>query len=286
MKGFDASWLALREVADVAARSKTTVTVLAPRLREQSPVRILDLATGTGSNPRYLAPLLGGEQEWLLTDGDPGVLAALPGAMAKWAQLHGYAMSETSVSIAVSGPGFSGRFRLLRLDLAEALNRLPIQGHGLVTASALLDLVSASWLGALVGRCRAARAGLLFALTYDGRIRLAPRHPGDGLAARLVNRHQRTDKGFGPALGPGATDAAQVMLARLGYRVARLPSDWSIAPEQRELQQHLLGGWASAAMETAPGATHEVGAWLWHRRRYLARGLSRMLVGHQDLIGL
>ena len=45
---------------------------------------MLDLATGTGANLRYLAPHLPGLQHWLVVDRDP-LLALLPGLMSSWA---------------------------------------------------------------------------------------------------------------------------------------------------------------------------------------------------------
>ena len=49
----------------------------------------------------------------------------------------------------------------------------------LVTASALLDLVSAAWVESLASECRVAGAAGLFALIYDGRIHCSPEEPGD-----------------------------------------------------------------------------------------------------------
>ena len=76
-------------------------------------------------------------------------------------------------------------------------------GRALVTASALLDLVSEEWLRSLAARCRESGAALLFALSYDGRIQCSPDEPEDAAIRELVNQHQRTDKGFGRALGSG-----------------------------------------------------------------------------------
>jgi len=72
----------------------------------------------------------------------------------------------------------------------------------LVTASALLDLVSEDWLAALAARCRESGAAILFALSYDGRIRCSPEEPNDATICALVNEHQRTDKGFGTRARP------------------------------------------------------------------------------------
>ncbi|MBI3491471.1 MAG: class I SAM-dependent methyltransferase, partial [Acidobacteria bacterium] len=135
----------------------------------------------------------------------------------------------------------------------------------MVTASALLDLVSESWLRALAERCRANGAAVLFALSYDGRIQCSPEEPEDALVRDLVNRHQRTDKGFGPALGPEATDVAARCFADLGYSIKRESSDWVLTPESRELQKQVIDGWARAAAEVEPLRAKTIEAWRMRR---------------------
>ena len=61
------------------------------------------------------------------------------------------------------------------VDLSAALDPPAANlcaGRDLVTASALLDLVSEHWLHALAGRCRDAATAVLFALTYNGDMQL------------------------------------------------------------------------------------------------------------------
>jgi hypothetical protein len=171
------------------------------------------------------------------------------------------------------------------IDLAADLDALPFPDGGLVTASALLDLVSDAWLARLAARCRTARAQLLFALTYDGRARCRPDEPGDAQVIALVNRHQRTDKGFGPALGPTAAEAAVRQFARAGYRLRRARSDWRIGASEPQLQAALLEGWAQAARDASTGSRAWIDDWLRRRRRHLERGRSELSVGHEDLAG-
>ncbi len=64
-----------------------------------------------------------------------------------------------------------------------------------------------------------------------------------------VNAHQRTDKGFGPALGPAAAALAIARFEALGYSVVHGASDWVIGPDDRDIQTEMLTGWASAARE-------------------------------------
>ena len=59
------TWLQLREPADAAARSDGLTRTIADALATGETVQVLDLATGTGSNLRYLAPRLPGRQRWL-----------------------------------------------------------------------------------------------------------------------------------------------------------------------------------------------------------------------------
>ena len=284
MSEFDADWLALREVADERSRARLPLDLLRQSRRED-PLRILDLGSGTGANLRYLAPRIGGAQTWLLTDVSPRLLGATESRMRAWASSHGYGLTGGADAVEIAGPGFRCGYRLHVVDIARELTRLPIPGQDLVTASALLDLVSDQWVEELVQRCRAAGSDVLFALTYDGRVECEPGVDDDALVLASVNRHQRTDKGFGPAMGPLAWERTKNKLSREGYRVLRRSSDWRIEPGEAELQGALLSGWAEAAAQIAPQLQDRLETWYRNRNRLLMRGLSRLTVGHRDLFG-
>lgn len=265
MSGFSAAWLALREPADARARAvggatldelREALTVTATA--ERAPA-VLDLGAGSGANLRFLGPRLPGHWPWTLVDHDADLLR-----------------------LAAAAPG---RPATRQLDLAAQLDALTLPAGGLVTASALLDLVSETWMAALASRCHAAGCSLLFALTYEGRITCKPMEADDGFIVSLVNQHQLTDKGFGPALGPTAAAAAARLFAAPGYRLRRVRSDWQLGPEDSALQDALLQGWADAAVEIAPSQRARIAAWLVRRRHHLARGRSRLVVGHEDLYG-
>ncbi len=70
------------------------------------------------------------------------------------------------------------------MDLSMLDDRAIFDGRALVTASALLDLVSERWLRALAARCAGHGAAVLFALSYDGRIVCSPEDPDDGRSSR------------------------------------------------------------------------------------------------------
>ncbi len=284
MSGFSTEWLALREPIDERARAAELIQPLSRWRGNTERIRVLDLAAGTGANFRFLAPLLGGEQAWLLADHDPGLLAALPSAMAQWASRKGFAID--SGGRRVRGGAFEAEILTLRCDLSRDLGCLPWEDCRLVTASALLDLVSEAWLSNLAEHCRAARAATLFALTYDGRMRWDPEEPPDGHVRMMVNGHQLRDKGFGPALGPTADAKAHQILASSGYRVTSGCSDWRVTPDEKAVQTALIEGWELAAREMVPERGADLAIWRQSRIAHIAAGRSRLTVGHRDLLAV
>lgn len=269
MTGFSAEWLAMREPVDAAARHPSITQRLSDLLHTGSGASCVDLGCGTGANMRYLSPLIAGPQRWVLVDSDEAHLQRARELMAEWG--------------GESQPVHSLETR--RVDLARDLDQLRVEEGALVTAAALLDLVSADWLAQLLQRCSARHAIVLFALSYDGSIELDPREPDDELICELVNRHQRTDKGFGPALGPAAVSFACAQLEDLHYQVQTSRSDWVLDGSHAPMQECLLRGWVEAAVEMAPSQKERCEGWLTTRLGYLQRGRSFMRVGHQDVIG-
>jgi hypothetical protein len=258
-----ASWLALREPADHAARSQALTRRIAATFDDNQPLRIVDLGAGTGSNVRYLSSCLPRSQHWLLVDRDQQLLAEGQRSSA----------SEGLVEIRV-------------MDLASDPRLEVCAGCRLVTASALLDLVSERWLLALAARCRSEHAAVLFALTYDGRFECAPPEPEDDTIRRLFNEHQRrSNKGFGIAAGPAAALCAERAFVNAGYHVELAASDWKLEPEAQDLQRLLIQGWADAATEVDPSATPLIASWLARRLAHVDERRSLITVGHQDLAG-
>jgi hypothetical protein len=282
--GFTSEWLALREPYDAAARDPA-LTALLPSPPAGSPWRIVDLAAGTGANLRYLAPLLGGRQEWLLVDHDRALLEAASGALGAWALRRGAKITERGRELEIRGRGFECRVSLLACNLSSELGALPLPRGALVACSALLDLVGETWLTALGQRCTDAGAAVAFALTYVGRLSAEPADDYDTAALELFNRHQRSDKGFGPALGPSAAAAAEKIFTRLGYVLTARASDWRLGPAAAALQRSLLKVWCDAALDIEPASGPELLAWHGRRLEHLARGSSALRVGHVDLVG-
>src|SRR5689334_23211174 len=175
------SWLALREPADAAARATDLARLLPP-----TPGPIHDLACGTGSMGRWLAPLLPGPQHWILHDRDADLLDVAAGDPPDGA----------TVSVEARESDITG---LRAGDLA---------GANLITASALLDTLTEFELAALIEACAGPGCPVLLTLTVAGRVELTPEDPLDGRVAAAFNDHQRRTTERGRLLGPDAATVA------------------------------------------------------------------------------
>ena len=266
-ESFSADWLALREPADHRARAEALVPPLVRWWRARGARgRVVDLGSGTGSNLRWLAPRLGGAQEWTLVDHDADLLAR---AVASGAGRVQGVVSLTTVPGDLGGTG---------LDAVE--------GADLVTASALLDLVSAAWLARLAAACREAGCAALLALSWDGTLDWSSPDPDDGFLLHAVHAHQRRDKGMGRALGPEAGKDAEVMLSSYGLTTTVASSPWELGPADAALVRAMVDGLAAAAAEQLPSEGARVAAWAERRRGALAAEGLGLRVGHLDLLAL
>ncbi len=273
---FATDWLALREPFDAAARDASSRLVARLRTLRPGPEpwRVMDLGCGTGANWRWLAPRLGGEQQWLALDHDAALLRAWPSPADADAPLD--------EPVRWRGVRFDATALRREAELGRGLHALPWAQVQLVTASALLDLAGAEWLDELVRRATEARATLFFALNVDGGHDWTPTVADDDWVGELFAAHQGRDKGLGPALGARAVPWLQQALRERGYRVALGRSDWHVRRGDQAMKMAMIDGFARAAIEQEPTQAPLVRAWRARRLRRLGWGSLR--VGHLDLL--
>jgi hypothetical protein len=261
-------WLALREPADAAARARDLAALVARRRPTGGGWQIHDVGGGTGAMGRWLAPLLPGAQHWVIHDRDRDLLelaaADPPGPAADGAAVT----VETRPS------------DIVRLDPSE------LAGATLITASALLDMLTGPELGELVTLCHGAGCPVLFALSVVGRVAVAPAEPLDGRVAAGFNAHQRRVTERGALLGPDAVAFAVDAFARRRAEVLVRDSPWHLDPRQRELATEWFTGWVAAACEQEPALAAETDGYVRRRLGQLAGGEVTISIGHADLLAL
>ncbi len=258
-------WLALREPVDAAARSAELVEEIFRHLPPTGGTTVHDLGCGTGSMARWLAPRLNGAQHWVLYDRDADLLTR--------------AASDPPVAAADGAPVITQTRRrdVTRLDPEE------LAGANLITASALLDLMTSDELERLVASCAGVGCPVLITLSVTGRVELTPADPFDRWVAEAFNAHQRRTVGARRLLGPEAVGAAVDGFTRRGFDVLVRPSPWWLGPGRAALAARWLAGWLAAASEQRPELDP---AFSYGRRRLaeVAEGRLSITVGHADLL--
>jgi SAM-dependent methyltransferase len=260
VSGFSAEWLALREPLDRRARNPDVLDAVAEAFAGRPSLSVVDLGSGTGSTVRALSRRLPRRQQWTLVDNDPVLLA------------EAYAM-ERPADVAIE---------TMQIDLADDIAPLFNETTELVTASALLDLVSEPWLATFAAAVAARALPVYIALSYDGRIALEASDPVDLQVAASVNAHQRRNKGFGPALGPRAAAFAVQIFQSFGYSVVQGPSDWIAGAGDAAFQSELLAGWRQAACDMGDLPQPTLDGWFARRSEAVAAGRLALTVGHTD----
>lgn len=265
---FSSDWLTLREPADHAARSSALVQQVADAGARRGWSTVLDLGSGRGSNLRWLAPSLAWAEQWVALDHDAGLLREIRRA---WE--------------GADAP-YTGDLRTVEGDLGvEGIDE--IASADLVTASALLDLVTEEWVGRLARACADRGAAALLALSWDGTADMVPSDPVAEDILDRVRAHQQGEKGMGVALGPAAPGVTAAAFTAVGMRVHTASTPWILSGAKHgPLTRALVEGWVSAASEIAPERASHFRAWFDEHAAALMSGEVEITVGHTDLLAL
>lgn len=264
----DGDWLALRERADAAARAGELVDDLAPFLPADRPLVVHDLGSGTGSMARWLAPRLRGRQRWVLHDRDGDLLD----------RVATYPPPENADGTVVTLE--------TRQDDITRLSPETLRDADLVTASALIDMMTAAEIDRFVAGCAGARCPVLITLSVVGRVELAPEEELDRVVMEAFNAHQRRTTGDEPRLGPDASRATAAGLEAAGLDVTVRPSPWRLHVKQQALTEAWLTGWVEAAVEQRPGLAAAAEAYAGRRLAQAATGTLSVTVHHEDLLAV
>ncbi|MET7620659.1 class I SAM-dependent methyltransferase [Streptomyces sp. NPDC005408] len=261
-------WLELREGADATARATALLDPLhqwlAGQKRGAGVLVVRDLGCGTGSMGRWLAPRLPGPQHWILHDRDPELLD-LAAAQTPRTTADGNRVTVTTE----------------RGDVAHLTTDL-LASASLVTASALLDVLTRDEVEALARACAGAGCPALLALSVVGHVELTPAEPLDAQIADAFNEHQRREG----LLGPDAVTFAAEAFVRQGATVRMHASPWRLGADESLLTAQWLRGWVGAACEERPSLAPRAQAYLRRRLAACAAGELQVVVHHSDLLAL
>jgi hypothetical protein len=156
----------------------------------------------------------------------------------------------------------------------------------LITASALLDMMTAPEIERLVEACVRAGCPALMTLSVVGRVELEPEEDLDGGLTAAFNHHQRRTTAHGVLLGPTAAAAAAAAFEAAGHEVAMRDSPWLLGADHAALVTAWLTGWVGAAVEQHPDLAGDAEPYFRRRLQQLADGTLAVSVHHEDLLAV
>lgn len=217
---------------------------------------------------RWLAPRLPGPQHWVLADRDAGLLAHVADALPPRAR---------------DGSPITAEVRELDVTTLTAAD---LAGVDLVTASALLDLLTAEEIDAVAAACVGAGVAALLTLSVTGQVRFEPAEPRDVPMAAAFDAHQQRTVDGRALLGPRAPTVAEEAFVRHGAHILSRASPWHLGLDDVDLVVAWLQGWVAAAVAQDPDLARHADAYLARRLEAAEQGRLRVTVGHLDLLAL
>lgn len=213
---------------------------------------------------RWLSPLLPNPQHWIMQDREPDLLA------------HVYMGVTSTATVTVE----------TRLGDLGGVTAADLAGTSLVTASALLDILTAGEVDRLAAACVEARVPALFTLSVLGEVALSPAEPFDAEIAAAFNEHQSRVQDGRRLLGPDAPAAIVESFEKRGASVQVAPSPWQLGPDTAALTAEWFRGWVGAAVEQRPQLSAEAAGYLRQRLGAVEAGRLTGAVGHVDLLAV
>ncbi len=246
MEKFSSEWLTFREQEDLLARNSTILECVTEHLKGTKRLNILDIGCGTGATMRALLPEIKQPQHWTLLDADQELLARARCLNQPLVSDPNYTL-ETVFADLTSGFGF--------------LNR----EYSLVTATALLDLVSEAWIKKFVMALKHNNLSFYCSITPNNRIEIDPKDNLDKKVICTFNSHRYSDKGFGMSLGGHATDFTIEQLQRSGFNVSSASETWGNRHPNKSFRKifnaKLVEGISQAANNTKMIDASELKQW-------------------------
>tara|TARA_B100000900_G_scaffold154893_1_gene131547 strand:+ start:1629 stop:2501 length:873 start_codon:yes stop_codon:yes gene_type:complete len=282
---FSKSWINMRLEYDNYSRSNILNKYLKNN-KYMPDIDLIDMCSGSGN---FLIWLIKNElsfNEYTLIDNDTNLLKSIKSNLRKNIPKDLKIKSNTNnMNLILCKDKFISSKVLIKKNDCDNFNYKTKRFH-IISYSAALDLMSKSSIIKAIKRVNNLNA-IYFSLCFNGIVKWTPTNTFDKYILSFFNKHQRTDKGFGEALGPESIDFVNRYSIKQGMKVTTKHSPWIINNKTNQdkifMNRYLLD--IKKALFHMEGIDRNIlRNWYKDKKRDIEKKSIKLYVGHQDIL--
>ena len=281
---FSKSWINMRVEYDNYSRSN----ILSNYLNKNnlvSDMELIDMCCGSGNFLIWLIKKDLSFNEYTLIDNDINLLKSIRSNLKRNCSKNIKIKSNTNnMNLILSRDNLNSRVSIKRSD-CDKFSYKTKKFH-VISYSAVLDLMSKSSIIKALKKVNNLNI-IYFSLCFDGTVKWTPTNTFDKYILSFFNHHQRTDKGFGTALGSKSIDFVKRCANKQDMQITIKNSPWIIDNKSYKdktfMNRYLLD--IKKALFHMEGIDRDIlRTWYKDKKNDIDNKSIKLYVGHQDIL--
>lgn len=282
---FSSSWIEMRQVYDMQARSPLLFEYL-DKLPTTENINLLDLYCGSGSFLVWSIKNNINYKKCVLIDYDIKLLKSIKRNIKSVIEPHLKIQSNTNnLDLLIkNNKEIISNIKIIKND-CNKYNK-GYDKYQLISFSAVLDLMSKSTINNIL-KIAKSDCALYFSLCFNGKVKWTPSNTMDKYILSFFNNHQRSDKGFGLALGCKSIEYISKLAKSRDLSIKIKESPWQIK-NHSEMDKIFLNRYI---LDTKKSLFHMEGIdrkilklWYEQKKYEIDNKKISLYVGHNDIL--